>query len=87
MIKVYFETGVHAEVIATFADEELYEACSKELEAHAKKHRGFITESVQEERGMNSIDDLIGKLEDYEGSDFVVNDSLLSFIKKFFEQF
>ena len=47
MIKVYFETKHwYAEHIATFYDEDAYDAAIAGLEAWAKKHNGHITESV-----------------------------------------
>lgn len=49
MIIVYFETNAakHAEIIATFADEEHYMLCLPALEKWAKENRGIITESVE----------------------------------------
>ena len=48
MIKVYFESGSHAELVATFNSEELYMACLPILEAEAKKSNMFVTESIEE---------------------------------------
>jgi len=50
-IKVYFETpkGSYAEEIATFNDEETYDACYPILEKIAKKYRYILTESLIEE--------------------------------------
>ena len=46
MIKVYFESNSHAEHVATFNSEDVYNACLPALEAEAKKHRMTVTESV-----------------------------------------
>lgn len=52
MIKVYFESNQHAEVVATFEDEELYTLCLPVLEAEAKKARMIVTESdIDDEDG------------------------------------
>jgi len=50
-IKVYFETpkGSYAEEIATFNDEEYFDACYPILEKIAKKNRFILTESFIEE--------------------------------------
>lgn len=52
MIVVYFESGTHAEVVAKFANEEVYLACFPILEEMAKGQRMVVTESVQDEGGM-----------------------------------
>jgi len=51
IIKVYFETpkGSHAEKVATFTDEEYFDACYSTLEKIAKKHGFILTESFIEE--------------------------------------
>lgn len=46
MIKVYAESGSHAELWATFYDEEMYYACLPALEALAREQGMIITESV-----------------------------------------
>ena len=43
MIQVFFESSSHAELVATFASEELYKASLPALEAAAKKDRINIT--------------------------------------------
>jgi hypothetical protein len=49
MVKAYFETNSHCELIAVFNDEETYEACLPALEKLAKKHNfDRVTESVVE---------------------------------------
>jgi hypothetical protein len=53
MIKVYFESGSHAELVATFNSEESYMACLPTLEAEAKKSNMFVTESIEEETILN----------------------------------
>ena len=46
MIKVYFESDTHSELVATFVDEELYLQCFDTLEAVAQEHRMKVTESL-----------------------------------------
>ena len=50
-IKVYFETinNSYAEEVATFTDEEYFDACYPILEKIAKKHGFILTESFIEE--------------------------------------
>jgi hypothetical protein len=49
MVKVYFESKCHAELVATFDTEELYDLCFPALEKEAKKHRMIVTESIEDE--------------------------------------
>ena len=53
MVKVFFESGSHAELVATFNSEKLYMACLPTLEAEAKKSNMFVTESIEEETTLN----------------------------------
>ena len=46
MVKVYFESNCHAELVATFDTEELYDLCFSTLEKEAKKHRMIVTENI-----------------------------------------
>ena len=48
MLKVYFESKAHAELVATFEEEELYIKCLPILEEEAKKQRMIVTESEEE---------------------------------------
>lgn len=48
MVKVYFESKVHAELVAMFDCEETYNACLPSLERFAKSNRMIVTESVDE---------------------------------------
>jgi hypothetical protein len=50
-IVVYFETpnNSYAEVVAQFADDELYNACLPVLEAQAQAQGYIVTESVRED--------------------------------------
>jgi hypothetical protein len=51
MVKVYFETEVHAELVAIFDDEETYDACLDALEKLRKKHGfDFISESIVDDQ-------------------------------------
>ena len=49
MVKVYFESRFHAELVAIFDTEELYDLCFPVLEKEAKKHRMIVTESIEDE--------------------------------------
>jgi len=44
MIKVYFESNWHAELVATFESEDLYIASLPALEKKAKKQGMIVTE-------------------------------------------
>jgi len=44
MIKVYFESNSHAELVATFESEDLYIASLPALEKKAKKQGMIVTE-------------------------------------------
>ena len=48
MIKVFFFFFFHAELVAIFSSEKIYEACFPDLEKLAKKARMIVTESVEE---------------------------------------
>lgn len=47
MVKVYFESKNHAEEVATFVDEEMYDICYDALKEEAEKHGMIVTESVE----------------------------------------
>jgi len=49
MIRVYFESSSHAELVATFETEELYMLCLPELEREAERMRMIVTESMLDE--------------------------------------
>jgi hypothetical protein len=48
MIKVYYESNNHAELVATFETEETYMRCLPALEMEAKENRMIVTESIEE---------------------------------------
>jgi hypothetical protein len=50
VIRVYFETpnGSYADEVATFTDEEYFDACYPMLEKIAEKHGYVVTESFSE---------------------------------------
>ena len=48
-ITVYFENGKHAEVVAHFSSDELYNACLPILEEEARKSGYVVTESMNED--------------------------------------
>ena len=49
MIKVYFESSAHAELVAIFADEDTYSASFPALELQAEASNMIVTESVDSE--------------------------------------
>lgn len=56
MVKVYFETGGYAELVAIFDSEETYNACLPALEKLRKKHGfDFISESVVDDKTINEL--------------------------------
>jgi hypothetical protein len=55
MVKVYFESKVHAELVAIFDNESTYLLCLPSLEKEAKKHRMIVTESIDEEKEINEL--------------------------------
>ena len=61
MIKVYFESNSHAELVATFENEEVYTLCIAALEKEAKSKGMILTESVEEEKNSNELERLIVK--------------------------
>ncbi len=48
MIRVYFESNAHAELVATFESEELYMACLPTLERLAGDSGMIVTETIDE---------------------------------------
>ena len=48
MINVYFESGIHAELVATFDSEELFIACLPTLEAEAKKQNMTLKQKLDD---------------------------------------
>ncbi len=48
MIRVYFESNAHAELVATFESEELYIACLPTLEELVSEQRMIVTETIDE---------------------------------------
>lgn len=48
MIEVYYESQSHAELIATFEDEETYNKCVPILEQDAKENGMFLTEKIHD---------------------------------------
>ena len=55
MVTVYFKSKTHAEVVAVFPDEDMYNTCFEVLDIEAKKHRMIVTESVQDEIELDSL--------------------------------
>ena len=48
MIKVYFESKNHAELVATFENESIYMTCLPSLKKVAKSQGMKVTESIEE---------------------------------------
>jgi hypothetical protein len=48
MVKVYFESTSHAELVAEFANEEIYAECIEALDRLAHANRMIVTESVED---------------------------------------
>lgn len=48
LVKVYFESESHAELVATFETEELYITCLPALQKEALNQRMIVTESIGE---------------------------------------
>lgn len=48
LVKVYFESDSHAELVATFETEDLYIACLPALKRKAKQDRMIVTETIEE---------------------------------------
>jgi hypothetical protein len=48
MVKVYFESTSHAELVAEFASEEVYAECIEALDRIAHANRMIVTESVED---------------------------------------
>lgn len=59
MIKVYFESGSHAEHVATFMTDQLYNTCIGALRAAAAAQNCYVTE-----REVANVDELISHLDD-----------------------
>jgi hypothetical protein len=49
MIRVYFESSSHVELVATFETEELYMECLPALEKEAERMDMIVTESMLDE--------------------------------------
>jgi len=49
MIKVFFESNTHAELIAVFENEDIYLSCVPVFEKLAQERGVFLTESIEEE--------------------------------------
>ena len=49
MIKVYFESSSHAELVATFVDDQAYMRCLPILEAYADECGMIVTDSKNDE--------------------------------------
>lgn len=55
MIKVFFEDGRTAELVAIFADDEMYQAALPALEMEAQTTGLFVTESVQDDIDIDQL--------------------------------
>jgi len=61
MIRVYFESSSHAELVATFETEELYMLCLPELEREAERMDMIVTESMLDEDEVKYIQQIKNK--------------------------
>lgn len=50
MVKVYFESTCHAELVAKFVNEEVYAECIEALDRMAHANRMIVTESVEDDQ-------------------------------------
>ena len=57
MIKVYFESKNHAELVAVFDTDEQYDICSDALEKQATEQNMILTESCNDESLTDLIDE------------------------------
>ena len=48
MVKVFFECGTYAELVATLTSEEVYMLCVPTLEAEAERLGMILTETIEE---------------------------------------
>ena len=55
MVTVYFESKIHAEPVAIFDSEEMYDACFGALDKIARKRGMSITESINEFKKMENL--------------------------------
>jgi hypothetical protein len=100
MIKVYIETSVHAECVATIQDEWVYMALLPSLEKLALEWGGILTESVIEDTpsldqikdmSINIVDRMVeeGIIKDCTDTDdedeFVAQDIIREFLCKEFK--
>lgn len=56
MVRVYFEDGKFSELVAYFANEELYLACLPALELAASMQDMFVTESIVTDTEIDELD-------------------------------
>ena len=58
-IVVYFETPnfSHAEVVAQFSDDDLYDICLPALEKYASENGWVVTESVRDDEYVTDMGD------------------------------
>tara|TARA_R110002020_G_scaffold130250_1_gene291477 strand:- start:628 stop:786 length:159 start_codon:yes stop_codon:yes gene_type:complete len=52
MVKVYFNSKAHSELVAKFIDEDMYMTCLPILKEKAAEARMTITESIRNESGL-----------------------------------
>lgn len=77
MIKVYFESGRHAELVATFESESVYMACLPILEVLASEQRMIVTESIADDTEMlDNIRDVAIRIVDRMVSDGIIQDCI-----------
>lgn len=55
MVKVYFESSSHAELVAVFDDEQLYMDCVHILESVASERNMILTEFIDNKLDLDNI--------------------------------
>lgn len=63
MVKVYFEHGTHAEMVAVFSSDEDYMKMSDQLDKSAEKKDCFVTESVIDEDIDEEIEEFLESIQ------------------------
>jgi hypothetical protein len=59
MIRVYFESSSHAELVATFETDELYNRCLPTLEKEAERMDMMVTESMVDDEEAERMDMMV----------------------------
>lgn len=82
VIRVYFESSAHAEMVAVFDSESTYTRCLPALEKMAKGARMVVTEGITECCDMVKVEEAITEAEDAAAAAWRKNMTLLQDINK-----